>query len=256
MIASVHEKAVVGFGTASDFYERGRPEYPKDAVDRLIHELAIVPGTTVVDVGAGTGKFTRLLASSGARIIAVEPVEGMRRKLAAVCPWIEVRDGSAEQIPLPSGSADSLTAAQAFHWFRGEEALAEFRRVLRPGGGLGLIWNLRDDSVDWMACLGRIYERYEGGTPRYKSGEWQHAFAATSLFAPLRHCEFAHTQIGTVQTLVDRVASASFIAALPDETRVQVLEEVRALVREHPETRGKEFIHIPYRTDLFLTYAL
>ena len=256
MTYPIHEKAALGFDNASESYERGRPEYPAAAVDFLIDKLSITPGKTVVDVGAGTGKFTRLLRRTGARITALEPVEGMRRKFSALFPDMETLEGSAEHIPMPDGSVDVLTVAQAFHWFRGEEALAEFHRVLRPGGGLGLIWNRRDESVDWVARVSEIFERYEGDTPRYKSGVWKRPFAATRLFAPLRHTEFAFSQTGTIETVVDRVASVSFIAALPAETRAQVLEEVRALVREHPATRDKTVIEIPYRTDLFITESI
>lgn len=255
MTDTIHAKVQRGFGRAGDSYEKGRPEYPAEAVSYLSEELGIASGKTVLEVGAGTGKFTRLLVSSRAWVVAVEPVEGMRRKFASLLPEVELLEGCAERIPLPDRSVDAVIAAQAFHWFRGEDALAEFHRVLRPGGGLGLIWNRRDESVEWVARLGEIYERHEGDTPRYKSGDWKRAFLATPLFAPLRHREFSYTQQGNPETVVDRVASSSFIAALPSTMREGVLTEVRALVREHPQTRDRQTIDIPYRTDVFVTSA-
>jgi ubiquinone/menaquinone biosynthesis C-methylase UbiE len=250
MSDNIHETAAHAFARAADSYERGRPEYPLDAVQRLVSWLELGPGKVVVEPGAGTGKFTRLLVPAAARIIAVEPVAQMRIKFSTLLPKLQVLDGTAEAVPLPDGSADAVIAAQAFHWFQGEAALAEFHRLLRPGGKLGLIWNRRDESVDWVAQLATIVDRFEAGSPRYKSGEWKRAFTTTSFFAPLRHAEFRYLQSGTPETVLDRVASMSIIAALNDEVRKGVLEEVRALLREHPDTRGRESIEFPYRTDV------
>ena len=252
----IHGTAARGFTHAAESYERGRPDYPAEAVDWLVAGLSLGPGKVVVEAGAGTGKFTRLLVPAGARIIAVEPVAEMRRKFSALLPEIEVLDATAEAVPLPDGSVDAVVAAQAFHWFRGEESLAEFHRLLKPGGKLGLIWNRRDESVDWMAKLAQLVDRFEEGSPRYKSGEWRRAFAATAFFGPLRHAEFGYVQTGTVDTVVDRVASMSFIAALPTPARSRVLDEVRSLVLHHPATREGELVEIPYRTDVYIAERL
>jgi SAM-dependent methyltransferase len=124
------------FGPAAGDYEAARPSYPPEAVALLERELGVGPGARVCDLAAGTGKLTRLLASTGADVVAVEPVPGMRDQLLATTPGVEVLDGTAEAIPLPDGSVDVVTVAQAFHWFRFDEALAEIARVLRPGGTL------------------------------------------------------------------------------------------------------------------------
>ncbi len=253
MSNEIHATAAQGFSHAADAYERGRPDYPAEAVSRMVSELALGPAGSVVEFGAGTGKFTRLLVPSGARIIAVEPVAEMRQKLSTLLPQIEAIDGTAEAVPLPDGCADAVVAAQAFHWFRGEEALAEFHRLLRHGGRLGLIWNRRDETVDWVARLANIVDRFEDGAPRYKSGEWKKAFEGTALFGPLRHSEFSYVQIGAPETVVvDRVASSSFIAALPADARECVLADVRTLLREHPATRDRDVIEFPYRTDVYV----
>src|SRR6266404_2443040 len=119
-------------------YERGRPGWPPEVI-----ELAALPPTaTVLDLGAGTGKLTRLLVSAFDRVVAVEPAEAMRRLLVTFCPEAEALAGTAQEIPLPDDSVDAVLAAQAFHWFEDEHALAEIARVLRPGGALVLMWNL------------------------------------------------------------------------------------------------------------------
>ena len=152
----VHEVAERGFGRAAGEYERGRPGYPPEAVEFLVRELALAPGRTVLDVGAGTGKLTRLLQPSGARVLALEPVAGMREQLLAAVPGVELVGGTAEAIELPDEAVQAVTSATAFHWFDTEPALREFHRVLVPGGRLALLWNARDESVDWVADIAAL----------------------------------------------------------------------------------------------------
>src|SRR3954452_1593704 len=131
---SVHKTARRGFASAADVYEESRPSYPDEAVDWLAGELDLRPGTTMVDLAAGTGKLTRLLTPSGATVIAVEPVEEMRDALARTTPSADTRDGTAELWALPDSSAEAVTVSQAFHWFDDRAALAYIRRILRPAG--------------------------------------------------------------------------------------------------------------------------
>jgi SAM-dependent methyltransferase len=247
----IHEQASIGFQRAADAYERGRPEYPAAAVEHLIKSLDIVRGTKVVELGAGTGKFTRTLVPTGAEILAVEPVEAMRRKLSGLLPSIKVIDGTAEAIPLADATTDAVVVAQAFHWFDGEKSLAEIHRVLKPGRGLGLLWNVRDDSLAWIHKLTRIIEPYEGDVPRYKSLAWVSAFRSTRLFSPLAEAEFSHIQELSPEAIEDRVLSISFIAALPDLERESVREQVRELVREESDVRNRAVIEFPYRTHVY-----
>jgi SAM-dependent methyltransferase len=248
----IHATAAAGFQAGSEVYERGRPDYPVEAAQFLINTLGIDSATTVVELGAGTGKFTRVLVPlTAAKLIAVEPVESMRCRLQSLLPDLTVLDGTAEAIPLGEATADVVLAAQAFHWFDGRRALADIARVLKPGGKLGLIWNIRDDSLDWVSRMTEIVDRHGAGVPQYKSMEWKRAFDAPSPFSELAECSFRHAQTGNVQMLLDRVASISFIAALPPTDRQAVLAEVMHLVRNHPQTRNLSRITLPYRTDVY-----
>jgi 2-polyprenyl-6-hydroxyphenyl methylase/3-demethylubiquinone-9 3-methyltransferase len=160
---TVHPVAASGFGSGAAAYERGRPSYPSTVVDLLVEELGIGLGTRVVDLGAGTGKWTRLLVERGARVYAVEPVGGMRDELLVAVPEAEPLEAPAEAVPLPDGSIDVVTAAQSFHWFDAPAALAECARLLRPGGTL-VLDALADTALSRFVMV-RLLEHVPGGPP-------------------------------------------------------------------------------------------
>lgn len=237
----VHRAAAAGFAASAPEYERGRPGYPDEAVECLASELELGEGSTVVDLAAGTGKLSRPLAATGARVIAVEPIAEMR---GLIGPPVEALEGSAEEIPLPAESAGALTVAQAFHWFDGDRALAEIHRVLRPGGALALIWNRRRDDDELSAAVREIIEPHRAGTPHHRDGRWQDAFERTILFGPLVERRFSNSQELDGEGLAMRFGSVSFVAALPDDERNEVLERLRALAANGSAT-------INYLTELF-----
>jgi SAM-dependent methyltransferase len=247
----LHDAAAQGFPGAAASYEAGRPTYPSKAVARLARELRLGTGKTVLDLAAGTGKLTALLVGSGAAVVAVEPVAEMRAVLEQALPGVPALPGTAEAIPLATGSVDAVTAGQAFHWFRVAEALAEIHRVLRPSGGLGLLWNVRDTSVPWVARLSEIMEPHRGGAPTHRSGAWREALDQTPLFGRLGHAGTRHVHRLSPEGVVARVASVSFVAALPEDERGRVLAEVRELLATNPQTRGREEVELPYRTDVY-----
>jgi SAM-dependent methyltransferase len=249
-VTELHETAVEGFTKGTDAYERARPSYPPDAVAFVVDRLGIGAGSTVVDVGAGTGKLTRLLVPTGARIVAVEPVEAMRAKFVATVPGVDVLDGTAEHLPCVDASVDAVTVAQAFHWFRARETIIEFRRVLGPGGGVALLWNSRDPSVPWVARLNEVIRWNRGQIPAYDSGaeDWAGLFASAGGFTPLEHETFAQEQEMDLELLLDRVSSTSYIAALPDADRAGVLEQVRVVVAG--AGLGPTFT-LPHTTDVY-----
>lgn len=245
---TVDDVAARGFGSAGAAYERGRPSYPPDAVTCLVGELSVSAESTVVEVAAGTGKLTRLLERRGARVVAVEPVAGMRAVLVDQVPGVPVVAGTAEALPVATGTVDALLVAQAFHWFRVPEALAEVARVLRPGGGLGLVWNDRDDAVPWVAELSGLIRWNDRPVAPYEGGDWAAMVARTGAFDALEHRQFRLDQELDPETLVDRVLSTSYIAALPAPDQARLADNVRRLVTD--ADLGDSFV-LPYRTDVF-----
>ena len=252
----IHAAARVGFGSAADRYDRGRPTYPADAVAFLVSELGIARGRTVVDLAAGTGKFTALIVPTGARIVAVEPVPEMRAVLERECPTVESLDGTAEAIPLEDASVDAVVVAQAFHWFDGDHAVPEIRRVLRDGGRLGLIWNARDETPAWSRRLTDIFDELAGPRdPRYKHGAWRVAFERSNAFVPFDHRTFAHAHEVDRAAFLDRVLSVSYVASAPPDVRDAVVREVERLLDTDPDLEGRETISMPYQTDVFVCAA-
>ncbi len=250
MIERVHPTAARGFDVAADAYERARPGYPAEAVEALGQRLDLRRGRTVLDLAAGTGKLTRALVPTGSRVIAVEPVPGMRARLRTTAPGAEVLDGTAESIPLPAGSVDAVVVAQAFHWFNAIRALSEIHRVLRPGGHLALLWNRRDEAVPWVRALSDLMRPLEAGEPGTRSTAWRDALARCGLFEPFESALFRHAQALTTEGVVDRVASVSYVAAADPVRRAAVLDGVRELLRSDPATSGRDEVELPYETEL------
>ena len=184
-------------------------------MERIVSKLDLRPGRTVLDLAAGTGKLTRLLVPSGANVIAIEPVREMRQELEQRVPGIVALAGTAERMPLTDGYVDAVTVGQAFHWFRQDEALREIQRVLRPGGGLALIWNARDERHPVQAALSELIDPLEGDAPRRKQRDWRSLLGDSGLFERCERALFEHEQVVDEQGLVERVVSISFIAAGP-----------------------------------------
>jgi SAM-dependent methyltransferase len=164
---TVHHSAADGYTAKASTYVKGRPDYPSEIEGWLRRDIGLSDGKTVLDLGAGTGKFIPKLLATGATVIAVEPVPAMLGQLTRLYPDIEAKEGSAEHIPLADASVDAVVCAQAFHWFATPEALTEINRVLKLGGALGLVWNVRDERVAWVAALTEIMKPFEGDAPRH-----------------------------------------------------------------------------------------
>ncbi|TDV72219.1 class I SAM-dependent methyltransferase [Pseudomonas sp. LP_7_YM] len=252
----IHKAAQLGFSTQAGAYSQGRPDYPDELGTWLQHTLGIDAQSSVVDLGAGTGKFTRLLTPLTAHLTAVEPVEPMRQEFAKRFPDTPIVCGTAESLPLEDATADVLVCAQAFHWFANDAAVAEIHRVLKPGGRLGLIWNVRDESVDWVAQITRIITPYEGDTPRFHTGDWRLPFDGRYFAQPELTC-LNYTHSGDAETVImNRFLSVSFIAALPQAEKAVVTKQLRDLIQTHPALRDRQTVEFPYQTQAYLCRRL
>jgi SAM-dependent methyltransferase len=247
MSPEIHRAAAHGFAAAAEAYERGRPGFPTEAVEHLTGLLGLRPGRTVLDVGCGTGKLTRLLCPTGARIVGIDPVTAMLAVARDVAPDARYVLGTAERLPIRDGAADAAVVAQAFHWFDAHPALAALARVLPPGGALALVWNVRDETEPWVATLTDLIEPYRGDTPSHRSQRWLAAFEGAPSWAPPERTSFPYVHRTTPDAVVDRVLSISFIAALPEEGRRRVAAGVRDLLPPRDE------VAFPYRTDVWRT---
>ena len=209
-----------------------RPAYPPAAVEWLTRRLDLRPGRRVLDLGAGTGKLTRQLAATGADVVAVEPGAPMLAQLRAALPNVEALVGAAEAIPLPDASVDAVTAGQAYHWFDPDRALPELHRVLRPGGGLGLVWNWWDVRDPLQQ---RIVELTSGVAAL--SDDAEERAPDSRFFTDLEHEHFEWEAQTSPDALVARLATTSFLLTSADDQRDAILGEVRELAGE----RGPRF---------------
>jgi SAM-dependent methyltransferase len=233
-------------------YERGRPSYPPD----VARVPALPRSASVLELGAGTGKLTRLLVDEFDQVVAVEPDIGMRRWFAALCPQAELLGGTAEQIPLADASVDGVFVAEAFHWFAHERALAEIARVLRRPGVLVLMWNLPAGPVEPSitaveAFLEPIwpkdFEMPLDLDPRRlpHARDWPQALA-DSAFGPLQETQFANPLTVDREGLLAFFGSMGWIGALPADEQRTLLDEVgsRLTADEH---------RLPFETHVHVT---
>jgi ubiquinone/menaquinone biosynthesis C-methylase UbiE len=230
-VSGVHPVAAAGFSSAAEVYERARPSYPDDAVAWLVARAGLGPGRTVLDVGAGTGKLTRLLVPSGARVVAVEPLDEMR----ALIDGSETVAATAEELPFADATADAITVAQAFHWFDHDRALPEFHRVLKPEGVLALIWNSRDLDDPVQREVEELLRPLRDQVPGQQLGAWREPLARSPYFGAEEARTFRHEQSFTTDDLCERVASTSFVAAMSAFDREALLAQVRALTHDLAE---------------------
>lgn len=235
----------------ADLYERVRPEYPPEAVAWIAERLALGAGRTVLDLGAGTGKLTRALLATGVRVIAVEPGEAMLAELIRVLPDAEALHGAAEDIPLADDSVDAVSVGQAFHWFRHDEALPELHRVLRPGGGIALAWNARDQDAPLQREVSELIEPFVPAGRTAVVPDSSRALSESDLFGPLEERRFGFVQELDADGLVGRILSISFVAVAPAENRIELEQKLRKLVAANGGS-----VVFPYVTGVYVSRAV
>ena len=269
---SVHDVAKSGFAGANvDRYNKARPSYPQEALDHIIE--GIVCGgkpLTVVELGAGTGKFTKVMAerfqSPGPitceSYIATEPSDDFRESLVEMkIPGVAVMAGTGESIPTPDNTLDVVFVAQAFHWMANESCLAEIHRALKPGGHLIMIWNAVDIRIKWLEGLEEILDRrYQGGgenIPRYITQQWREVFdkpAAAHQFSGLQHwtAEKNTVKKSTAQDIVDRILSVSVVSMSSKDEQEKCKQEILNLLETDPTLQGVKDgdYSLEYRTDM------
>ena len=221
------EEMSTSFGAASAAYDAGRPEYPAEAVAFLVASLP--DAARVADIGAGTGKLLRsILRVREVEAIAIDPDEAMLRVLSERTPEVDTRVGTAEQVPLDTASVDLVAMGQAWHWVDPVDASREIARVLKPGGVLGLIWNVRNERVAWvrelthilhasnaeeMIASGKIPLHEPFGALEEHTVEWQRPMARSDIEAMVRSRSYFITapraeqdrMMGEVYDLMDRI---------------------------------------------------
>jgi SAM-dependent methyltransferase len=229
----------LSFGEVAAAYDAGRPGYPPDALRWILGTGQL----TVLDLGAGTGKLSAVLAGLGHEVIAVDPSEQLL-EYAKKVPGVDTKVGSAEGIPLGPASVDAVVAGQAFHWFDADKALAEIARVLRPGGMLGLLWNDYDTVVPWVRRFAALVQ--EGDAKRHSGPDPMSVLIRSPLFGMPERKSFRHWHDLDRAALRQLAQSISRIALLPESRRLDILDQVDAVYES--SARPPEPLRLPYVT--------
>lgn len=229
------------FGSVAADYAALRPGYPADAVTALLGERPL----RVLDLGAGTGLLTDQLLAAGHEVIAVDPSAPMLAQLGARLPQVTAHVGGAEALPVPDASVDAVVAGQAAHWFDPAPTAAELRRVLRPGGVVGWVWNTRDLTVPWVRALeGDLGDELRGQEADQAVVD---AFAA-ALPADVTMHQSGVVQRQTPEQVVLGIGTRSHVATMSPAERERFLDGLRDLLARHPDTAGREVLELSYVT--------
>jgi SAM-dependent methyltransferase len=232
------------FGSVAAEYAALRPGYPADAVAFLVGDRPL----RVLDLGAGTGLLTERLVAAGHDVVAVDPSAEMLAELTARLPGVDARVGGAESLPLSDGDVDAVVAGQAAHWFDPGPAAREMRRVLRPGGVVGFMWNVRDRRVPWVAELGRLL----AAEARHHEADQAVVDAfAHALPADVSTFDSAISQTLTPEQVVGTISTRSYAVTMNPPTRAAFLDRIRELIATHPDTRDRAVVDLAHVTNAY-----
>jgi SAM-dependent methyltransferase len=239
------DEMATSFGAEAHNYEAGRPDYPFEAVAWMLEPMS-EGSRRIADVGAGTGKLTRVLATApGAEIVAIDPDPAMLAALRDAIPGVPTFAGTAEALPLPDAGVDAVVLGQAWHWVDPIVGSAEIGRVLRSGGVLGLVWNLRDDRVDWVR---RLTEIMHGSHAEMMLTAGDPVVAEP--FGPLEQESWEWTRAINREQLHSMASSRSYIITASAEEKARIRTEMDALFDELGVGAGHT-IELPYVTRAF-----
>jgi ubiquinone/menaquinone biosynthesis C-methylase UbiE len=236
-----HEAHALSFDRAADVYDAARPEYPAEAVEWLLD------GTSgpILDLGAGTGKLTRALVGRDRDVVAVDPSPEMLRVLSEAFPAVDARLGTGERLPFDDDSVGAVVCGQAWHWVDPAAAVPEVARVLQPGGALGLVWNTRDESVDWVRQLGQLMQAADA----YLGDDAPPVVGPP--FGELERHEVRWVQPMTLDGMLDLARSRSYFITKDADSQAAVIQSLRKLAAEHPDLAGRDTFELPYVTECF-----
>lgn len=215
-------------------YELGRPSYPESAVQVMVDELRLGPGSHLIDVGAGTGKLTRVLTRTGAEVTAVEPMPGMQAELRRRVQGATVVSGIAEELPIESGAVDAIAVGQAFHWFDVARAGSEFHRALRAGGRLAIVNNRRHEAAPWVKELWTVLAGYESlAPPPLSTHSWRKVLESTDLFGSFDRFVLRNEQrFASMEQFDARFTSISFAIMLSEQERRAMILDLHRVVED------------------------
>ena len=241
---------VAGFTDVAEQYELGRPGYPPAVAAAVAERLGLERGARVADVGAGTGKLTRALLAAGLDVVAVEPLAGLRARLRRELPGVDTADAAAEALPFGDAAVRAVVCANAFHWFDAPRAVAEFARVIRPGGGLALLWHdgvEDDESAPWSAELQRVIGDRRPDHPAYSGDQGRSAVDASAAFGPMTLTEVRSSYTTEPRRILAHVASISWVGSLPPAEREATLDAAAGVLERH----GVGDVEVPLHTAIW-----
>lgn len=251
------DSAARSFGLYSESYEKSRPLYSSDAVDFIVKKFSLTSDSKILELGAGTGKFTTALVNKNFKPVVNDWCSKMLEVLSKKYPYLETVIANANSLPLEENGFDIVVAAQSFHWFATKDALREIFRVLKPHGYLVIIFQERVAKTDWMQEFHKILYSYPYDVrARFELGAWQKVFDDQDFFGNLEHENFPYTQYLAKEDLVHRALGMSFLAALPEDKRDNAITKIKNLYSTHVELFEKEIIEFFYNTHIYWLRAL
>ncbi len=250
------------FNECAEAYRAYRPEYPKELYDFLEQRFRLSSDSTIVDVGAGTGKAAIAMAKRGWKVVAIElsieMIEQGKKAAKEAGVEIDYRHGTAEDIQVKTACADLVTTAQAFHWFDVPKTLKECHRVLKPNGGVAIWWNSRDKKkAAYLQAIQDLIHKYNSDykTDLWKKNDSKEAdkhLKESQLFKRIQKRVFRHETYLTFDGYIGLANSFSYVGnAMNSETKVKFFMELRTLLKkEFPEG----CCWVPYSTDLYSAF--